>query len=205
MQMKSSKRVADNTHTNTTRNTTYTGKENIFNRPNIVSFSRVPLLLIAVYLILTGFDPQISASIIILIFLLDLADGYIARKFGEETEFGKVADEMVDRIIENVLFIVFACLAYIPVWAPIIMIMRAIIVDTLTPQYKRKETAAYKRLIRSDLSRGGYGFLKMLLFAGLVFYPSLSADYQHAMLWLTVLVVFFSVFRGLAKLREIGR
>jgi CDP-diacylglycerol--glycerol-3-phosphate 3-phosphatidyltransferase len=176
-------------------------KEALFNKPNIISFLRLPLLLIAVYLILMNFNPVIPTALILLIFIMDFIDGYVARLFHEETKFGKVLDEMIDRIVENVFFITFAFLQYIPLWVPIIMVIRAVAVDTIVLYYGKEETRSYKRFIRSDLSRGGYGLLKMLLFMGLAMYPIINV-YSIHLLTITIIVVAFSVFRGIVKIIE---
>lgn len=183
-------------------------QETMLTRANIISFIRIPLVLIAVYLALYGIYIP-AAIIIVLVFLLDVLDGYVARRFKEETMFGETVDEIGDRVVENALFITFAYLQYIPVWAPIIMIIRAIVVDGLVFYYRSAESVAkrsenYSKMIRSDLSRGGYGFLKMLLFVGLAFYPVLSPAYQLALFALMIFVILFSLFRGFIKLAEIS-
>ncbi|MEM2974065.1 MAG: CDP-alcohol phosphatidyltransferase family protein [Candidatus Micrarchaeia archaeon] len=176
--------------------------KSIFNKPNIVSSIRVLILFIAVYLVLSNYS-ILAAATIVVIFLLDFVDGCIARRFKEETEFGKVLDEIVDRLVENILFIVFAYVGYIPLWVPIVMVTRGIVVDNILLYFGRPETKRYMHLVRSNISRGSYGFLKMLLFVALVFYPSSNTAFQTAVLFLTIVVVVFSLFRGFVKLREI--
>jgi CDP-diacylglycerol--glycerol-3-phosphate 3-phosphatidyltransferase len=164
---------------------------------------RIPLLLLAVYILISG-NPIAAATLILVVFLMDILDGYVARKFNEVTEFGKVVDEIGDRVVETVLFMTFAYLQYIPLWAPIIMIMRGTIVDSYI-SYKnpsRKDTVRYNKLIRSDISRGGYGLSKLVLFMGLAMYPILSLFYQNLLFVLMILVILFSIFRGIVKMLE---
>jgi len=177
--------------------------QDLFTKPNIISMLRIPILLLAVYILISG-NYLAAATLILVVFLMDVLDGYIARKFHEETEFGKVVDEIGDRIVENVLFMTFAYLQYIPLWAPIIIIMRAIVVDSyvLHKNPSRKETTKYNKLIRSDISRGGYGFSKLVLFIGLSLYPILSQFYQNMFFILMIFVVLFSIFRGIVKMLE---
>jgi phosphatidylglycerophosphate synthase len=183
-------------------------KETLLTRANVISFLRIPLVLAAVYLVLCNiYFP--AAIVILFVFFLDLLDGYVARRFNEETRFGENVDEIGDRIVENVLFITFAYLQYIPIWAPIIMVIRAIVVDGLVFYYRSSESVAkrsenYNKMIRSDLSRGGYGFLKMLLFVGLAFYTLLDPTFQLVLFVLMVFVILFSIFRGFIKLAEIS-
>jgi len=177
--------------------------QSLFTKPNIISMLRVPILLLAVYILISG-NPLVAATLILVVFLMDILDGYVARKFHGATEFGKVVDEIGDRIVENVLFITFAYLQYIPLWAPIIMVMRAILVDSyvLYKNPSRKETTKYSKLIRSNISRGGYGLSKLVLFIGLAIHPILSQFYQNMLFILMIFVVLFSIFRGIVKMLE---
>lgn len=176
-------------------------KENIFTKPNTISLLRLPILFLSIYFVFANYY-LLAAISIALVFLMDWADGYIARKFKEETEFGKVLDEIIDRIVENALFITFAYFQYLPLWMPLLMIMRAIIVDNIVLYYGRNETLEYKKFIRSDLSRGGYAILKAVLFIGLALYPVLGSIPRSLLLALAVIIVLFSLFRGAVKINE---
>lgn len=72
----------------------------------------------------------ISAFILTLfVILLDGLDGYIARKYNEESKLGSVLDILGDRIVENAYWIVFAALGWIGAWIPVVVMTRGIITD----------------------------------------------------------------------------
>ena len=60
----------------------------------------------------------------IIVIWFDGLDGYIARKFNECSKFGAVLDIIGDRIVENVYWITFMALGWIPLWVPLISYSR---------------------------------------------------------------------------------
>ena len=72
---------------------------------NLITLARLPLLLILVGLL---FVPSFSAGLLgvgllVVLYLMDWFDGYIARLRHEVTEMGAVLDIALDRAVENVL------------------------------------------------------------------------------------------------------
>lgn len=88
-----------------------TAKE-AFSIPNILSYIRI--LLIPLFTILyfraDVTAEYLAAAIIILVSgLTDLADGYIARRFGMITELGKALDPIADKLTQ---FMIIVCLSF---------------------------------------------------------------------------------------------
>ena len=71
--------------------------------PDTLTLARVILTVVIVYLILTGFGVILIASLFVIAMLTDFFDGKIARKFNQETEFGRKFDLVADRILMNTL------------------------------------------------------------------------------------------------------
>ncbi|WP_368487137.1 CDP-diacylglycerol--glycerol-3-phosphate 3-phosphatidyltransferase [Spiroplasma sp. DGKH1] len=63
--------------------------------------------------------------------LSDALDGYIARKYGQVTTFGKFFDSIADKVLTNGVVIVFACANIIPVWMCLILILRDFLIDVV--------------------------------------------------------------------------
>ncbi|AHF61288.1 hypothetical protein P344_05345 [Spiroplasma mirum ATCC 29335] len=63
--------------------------------------------------------------------LSDALDGYIARKYGQVTTFGKFFDSIADKLLTNGVVIVFACANIIPVWMCLILILRDFLIDVV--------------------------------------------------------------------------
>jgi len=56
--------------------------------------------------------------------LTDFFDGYIARKSGQITNFGKIMDPIADKILMLAAFLAFVELGLIPAWMVVVIIMR---------------------------------------------------------------------------------
>jgi CDP-diacylglycerol---glycerol-3-phosphate 3-phosphatidyltransferase len=61
----------------------------------------------------------------------DCADGYIARKFNQISDFGKLMDPLVDKIMTMSAFVCLVSLGSIPAWAVIIILSREFLVTGL--------------------------------------------------------------------------
>ena len=80
-------------------------------------------------------DSLYTRYIALLIFgiasLTDLYDGYLARKTGVITSFGKFMDPLADKILTSTALICFASLGYIYTWMVLVIIGRDFIVTGL--------------------------------------------------------------------------
>lgn len=63
--------------------------------------------------------------------LTDYADGYIARKFKLITDFGKLMDPLVDKIMTMSAFICLVAIGSVPAWAAIIIVSREFLITGL--------------------------------------------------------------------------
>jgi CDP-diacylglycerol--glycerol-3-phosphate 3-phosphatidyltransferase len=74
-------------------------------------------------------------TIALLLFLLagitDYADGEIARRFHMETDFGRLMDPLVDKIMMAAAFICLVPLGAIPAWAATIIVSREFLITGL--------------------------------------------------------------------------
>lgn len=115
----------------------------------------------------------------VFIIALDGIDGVIARWLKETSEFGGLFDIVVDRIVENCFWIYFAARGIIPVWIPFIILSRGFFTDgirsvalskgmTAFGEKSLQKSALGNALVSSKLSRGLYGFSKILAFISLI-------------------------------------
>ncbi len=79
-------------------------KNNIFNVPNFLSFYRLIAFPFILWFALTG-KQDLFAIFLVINLLTDVADGYIARKFDQVTEFGARLDSMADNFTYLLAFI----------------------------------------------------------------------------------------------------
>ena len=113
------------------------------NLPNKITLGRFAMaLLLFAYLVLTdtcrGPDwwiPAIAGPIVVLAVATDALDGYYARKLGQQSDFGRIADPVVDKIIVSGALIFLASVpwsrAYIPVWMVVVIVGREFLVNGL--------------------------------------------------------------------------
>lgn len=191
---------------------------------NLVTLSRLILLLVVVWLFYLppGAWSLLSFFLIIFIFVTDGLDGYIARKRNETSLFGALFDIAGDRITELTLWIVAADTDLVPIWVPIIFIIRGVIVDTIRSSNAVAQGVTPFALMRSPFGkfivagkfvRTLYAVAKAAAFAGLalqhpgpVVLPTLWNQVGWLLTGLTYFFVYVSVVlcivRGLPVIAE---
>jgi CDP-diacylglycerol--glycerol-3-phosphate 3-phosphatidyltransferase len=141
---------------------------------NTITLARLPLLIVIVLLLYYG-SPQvqvITSAIVLFLILMDTLDGIVARYRGEASMLGSKLDIAVDRIVEMVLWVVYANLGLISVAIPIIVIIRGGLVDTIRSfsliwgetSFGMMQTRWGRWLVGSGFMRSLYGFAKAAAF-----------------------------------------
>lgn len=80
-------------------------KENIFNVPNLITVFRIPLAIIASWMLFAGFSKIEVMIVFAICALTDFFDGQIARRFNLVTKFGAKFDQYADRFA-TLIFII---------------------------------------------------------------------------------------------------
>jgi CDP-diacylglycerol--glycerol-3-phosphate 3-phosphatidyltransferase len=183
------------------------------------------LLLIAVVAIAylpPSWPHLLAVALLILVFVSDGLDGYVARKRNEESLFGAMFDIAGDRIVELTMWIVLADLEIVPVWVPLVFVIRGTIVDTIRAvQATSRQQSPFammkaplgRWLVAGGFMRGFYAVLKAWVFCWLLLLqplPVLVPDFWRqwstmmtavgaASVYLTVVVC---LLRGLPVVAE---
>lgn len=141
---------------------------------NLITSGRFMLLFVLVAM--AYFAPPkvqlLNPVLLVVIIALDGIDGYVARKRGETSVFGSVYDIIVDRVVENVLWVVLADLDLVPVWVAIVFITRGLMVDTVRSHAAAQGQSAFgmmrsplgRFLVAGRFMRGFYGTVKAFAF-----------------------------------------
>ena len=194
---------------------------------NAITLSRLLWLTIAVILLYQTSSTAriIAAGLIVLTIILDGVDGWVARAWDEVSDLGSVLDIAVDRVVEQVLWIVYATLLVTPAWAPIIVVARGVMTDAIRSYVLAKGATAFgmmesawgQFLVSSRFMRALYGTAKTVVFVYLALLAAADVAWAdtpqaaylptlHAVgLWLTVLVVGLTVLRGIPVFVEARR
>ncbi len=191
---------------------------------NLITLSRLILLFVVIFF---AYQPAswwylANVALLILIFVSDWLDGYVARKRNETSVFGAMFDIAVDRIIELVLWIAYLPLGLVPLWAPLVFVVRGSIVDAIRAHQASAHNKAPFEMLRHPLAkwlvagrfmRGFYAAIKGIVFCWLLLIhplhellPEFWAQWgailrlvADILIWITV---FLCVARGLPVIVE---
>uniref|UniRef100_A0A831X0E2 CDP-diacylglycerol--glycerol-3-phosphate 3-phosphatidyltransferase n=1 Tax=Thermorudis peleae TaxID=1382356 RepID=A0A831X0E2_9BACT len=166
---------------------------------NLITLGRVVLLFVSIALLYSGaYELALLATLLLLVvFASDAIDGIVARRRGSATVFGAVFDIAGDRVVENALWIVFADLGAIGIWAPLLVMTRGFLVDGVrsvalgegrTPfgEKTMQRSAVTRFLTASRFMRALYGVAKLVAFAFLagLITAGTAGDRRDPLTWL---------------------
>ncbi len=171
---------------------------NTANKITILRIFIVPFFIFFMLADFIKFNSEISVFIFILASLTDKLDGYIARKSGNITDFGKFLDPIADKLLVSSALILLTAKDIIPAWITVIIISRELIIDAF-------------RLIASEkgavIAASKWGKVKTviqmatitLLLIGL---PALES-FSKILIYISLLLTVISLFDYLVKNKEI--
>jgi cardiolipin synthase len=95
--------------------------------PNLISISRLFLVPLTIWLIST--DKTVWAFIVFVVAgITDAVDGFLARQFNMGSQLGTYLDPLADKALLVSIYVTFAVLAEIPVWLPILVVSRDVLI-----------------------------------------------------------------------------
>lgn len=176
--------------------------------PNILSTIR--LILAPIFLLLYVQDDEIWRALSVGIFAVavvtDFFDGYIARLYSLETDYGVFLDPLADKFLT---FAGFICLPFIdasqfPWWAIAVIVARDIIITGMRILADYRNITMETRLTAKAKTMGQMMFLYLVLLVGVfidtdVWLASYSRELlQSGMLWwLMMAIVALTVYSGI--------
>lgn len=95
--------------------------------PNALCIVRMGLIAPIAVLLLRG---ETRAALVVFAFaaFTDALDGFLAKRFGWQTELGKRLDPLADKLLLVTLFIVVAWLGLVPVWLAAVAVLRDVVI-----------------------------------------------------------------------------
>ena len=96
--------------------------------PNLITFSRIGVLIALVWLVMQTWTGAASLAFFCILYgsISDFLDGYIARKYNLITNFGKILDALVDKVMTIGAYILLLWMGYLPpvkVTAVVVLLM----------------------------------------------------------------------------------
>ena len=155
---------------------------------NLITLSRLALLAGVVAL---AYQPPswlhfLASALMLLVFVSDALDGYVARKRHTDSVFGAMFDILSDRIVELTMWIVLADLGIVPLWVALVFVIRGTIVDGIRAiqvsgqaksPFELLQSSVGKWLVAGRTMRAGYAALKAFVFCALLLLPALPSAY----------------------------
>ena len=168
-------------------------KYTAWNLPNAISLLRIftaPILI----LLLISPDKKtnlIAAIVFAVASLTDWLDGYLARKMGLETTFGKFLDPLADKLLIATALVMLIPMGRVPVWMAALIIGREIAVTGLRAVVSREGVV----ISASRLGKYKKVFQIISVIALLVHYKFLGIDFHivgTAFLWIALAFTLWS-------------
>ncbi|MDD5697942.1 MAG: CDP-diacylglycerol--glycerol-3-phosphate 3-phosphatidyltransferase [Victivallaceae bacterium] len=121
------------------------------NVPNVLTLTRIVLIFVFIILAANANGPikmfntshllRVLAYLVALIAAFtDLADGYLARKWNQVTDFGKLMDPLADKIFVAGIMLILVEYQLLPSWVAVVIISREFLVTGLRMLAIQKKT-----------------------------------------------------------------
>lgn len=177
--------------------------------PNLLSLLRICSLPFIFYLIRYNY-PTAALILLLLSWLTDLLDGFIARTFNQQSKLGSYLDPIADKIVTASLFIFFTIYDRIPLWVSCLVVGRDVVLfaglvvvfmpqkfPVASPSYLGKFTTFFQAITLLLIMTDRVPTLKG--YSTPFYYPVLYITAS-----LTILSLIQYVIRGILMLKQEG-
>jgi cardiolipin synthase len=105
--------------------------------PNILSILRLVLVPVFLWLFISGRE-NIAVIVYAVGAATDFLDGFIARRWGQVSEFGKLVDPLADRVLIIALTIALVVRGTLWVWLAVVVVVRDVVILSLWPALEHR-------------------------------------------------------------------
>jgi cardiolipin synthase len=169
----------------------------IWTIPNLMSFIRLLLVPFVAYYL---YNEKMAAALILIgiAYILDLLDGWVARRFNQISEFGKAFDPFADKILYGVIALILVIKKFLPLWFFIFVIVR----DGSQLIYGSHIFKKYKRITPSNTYGKIAAFCLTISLLGII----LKIPYINPyLLIITTILMFISSCIYIVEIRKFVR
>lgn len=99
--------------------------------PNVITLARLACLPLFLYLLFGRDDRAAAAWLLGGLGATDWVDGYLARRLGQVSEFGKIFDPTVDRLLFLVATVAIIIDDAAPIWFCVLVLVREVLVGVM--------------------------------------------------------------------------
>jgi len=152
--------------------------------PNLITLGRVILVPVVFWLLLSG-ELQPAFLAFVVAGISDAVDGFLAKRFGWETELGAYLDPIADKLLIVCIFIALGVTARLPSWLVILVVSRdVLIVIAVVLSWLLDHPTAMKPLAVSKMNTLVQIVLAGTVLADEAFILNLNGPVQ-VLIWLT--------------------
>ena len=105
--------------------------DRIFTVPNVITLVRLLCIPLFVWLLFGAHRQTAAAILLAALGATDWVDGFVARRYGQVSTFGKVLDPAADRILVGTAVISILIYGAVPLWFGIATIAREVLVSAM--------------------------------------------------------------------------
>ncbi len=95
--------------------------------PNLISIIRLAMVPFIVWTLLDG-QTMLAFSLFVVVGISDGVDGFIARKFNQQSELGAYLDPLADKTLLMTMFVALGYMEAIPLWLVVIVLTRDVLI-----------------------------------------------------------------------------
>ena len=109
-----------------------------FTLPNLLSLSRLAALPVFLWAVSTPGATGLAVGLLLYAILSDLADGFLARKFNLQSEWGRLLDPVSDKIISGVCLLFCYFERGLPAWFLVFAVGRDLAILAMAPWWAKR-------------------------------------------------------------------
>jgi cardiolipin synthase len=104
-------------------------RDDVVTVPNVISLARLGCVPVFVWLLIGQDQPIAAAALLAVLGATDWVDGWIARRFDQVSEFGKILDPTADRLMFLVAILTMLVDDRVPVWFAVVTLIREVLIS----------------------------------------------------------------------------
>ena len=166
------------------------------NLPNKITLARVCLIPIFLFVYLArpiSDVPNMWLALIIfsVASITDAIDGYIARRYGLISNFGKLMDPLADKLLVSAAFIAFVASGTLPAWVVVLLISREFYISGL------RQLAVEQGIVLAASASAKFKTITQIVLIIYILLPIQMLRFDWMIVALTVVTTLASIYSGI--------
>ncbi len=147
--------------------------------PNCITIFRIILVFLFMYFFNSGYDNHniISGLVFVIAGISDILDGYIARKYSLQSDFGRLMDPLADKLMQITVAICIATVEKSLMWVPIVLMLKELVMILGAARLLKKENIVVSANKFGKISSTLY----FLVFMTILFFPDINPQIKQIM------------------------